>query len=209
MMQYGVFTKAVSMRMQGPASGMKLYICPVFLRSVVEVMVPQSYPTLCDLMDCSPPGSSVHGLFQARILEWVAIHFSRGSSRPRNRTWVSRIGGRFFTSGRKGQRLLFFILASFCYPEWAILTGLLLFDLVFKTLPLSGKKKKNRINHLPQSLVVIFDQILASRYWSIEITPSEPVEGNVPEVYSKIPSLLTAIYLPAQPSLWDIWELSK
>ena len=66
-----------SMWMQGPASGMKLYICPVSLRSVVEVMVPQSYLTLCDLMDCSPPGSSVHGLFQARILEWVAIHFSR------------------------------------------------------------------------------------------------------------------------------------
>ena len=40
--------------------------------------------TLCDLMDCSLPGSSVHGILQARILEWVAISFSRGSSRPRN-----------------------------------------------------------------------------------------------------------------------------
>ena len=43
-------------------------------------------PTLCNPMDCSPPGSSVHGILQARILEWVAYHFSRGSSRPRNRT---------------------------------------------------------------------------------------------------------------------------
>ena len=42
----------------------------------------QSCPTLCDPMDCRLPGSSVHGIFQARILEWVAISFSRGSSRP-------------------------------------------------------------------------------------------------------------------------------
>ena len=44
--------------------------------------VAQSCPTLCDPMDCSPPGSSVHGILQARTLEWVAIFFSRGSSRP-------------------------------------------------------------------------------------------------------------------------------
>ena len=46
----------------------------------VKVLVAQSCPTLCDPMDCSPPGSSVHGILQARILEWVAIPFSRGSS---------------------------------------------------------------------------------------------------------------------------------
>ena len=49
-------------------------------------------------MDCSLPGSSVHGTFQARILEWVAISFSRGFSQPRNRTRVSCIVGRFFTN---------------------------------------------------------------------------------------------------------------
>ena len=48
-------------------------------------------------MDCSPPGSSIHGIFQARVLEWVAISFSRGSSWPRDWTWVSRIAGRYFT----------------------------------------------------------------------------------------------------------------
>ena len=47
-------------------------------------------------MDCSPPGFSVHGILQARILEWVAISFSRGSSWPRDLTWVSRIAGRHF-----------------------------------------------------------------------------------------------------------------
>ena len=52
----------------------------------------------CDPMDCSPPGSSVHGILQARILEWIAISFSRGSSRPGNRIQVSCIAGRFFTN---------------------------------------------------------------------------------------------------------------
>ena len=49
----------------------------------------QSCPTLCDSMDCITPGSSVHGIFQARILEWVAISSSRGSSQPTDRTRVS------------------------------------------------------------------------------------------------------------------------
>ena len=47
-------------------------------------------------MDWTPPGFSVHGILQARILEWVAIPFSRGSSQSRDRIWVSRIAGRFF-----------------------------------------------------------------------------------------------------------------
>ena len=51
----------------------------------------------CNAMDCSLPGSSVHGIPQARILEWVAISFSRGSSRPRNQTQVSFTAERFFT----------------------------------------------------------------------------------------------------------------
>ena len=65
--------------------------------SEVKVLVTQLCPTLCDPMDCSLPGSSVHGILQVRILEWVAIPFSRGSSRPRDQTWVSCIAGRFFT----------------------------------------------------------------------------------------------------------------
>ena len=62
-----------------------------------ESEVAQSCPTLCDPMDCRLPGSSVHVIFQARILEWVAISFSRGSSWPRDQTQVSRIVGRPFT----------------------------------------------------------------------------------------------------------------
>ena len=59
--------------------------------------VAKSCLTLCNPMDCSLPGSSVHGLFQARVLERVAISFSRGSSRARDCTWVSCIAGRRFT----------------------------------------------------------------------------------------------------------------
>ena len=62
-----------------------------------ESEVAQSCPTLCNPMDCSLPGSSIHGIFQARILEWVAISFSRGSSWPRDQARVSLIVGRRFT----------------------------------------------------------------------------------------------------------------
>ena len=62
----------------------------------VKSEVTQSCPTLCDPMDCSLPGFSVHGIFQARILEWVAISFSRGSSPLRDQTQVSHISGTCF-----------------------------------------------------------------------------------------------------------------
>ena len=57
------------------------------------VLVIQSCPTLCKPMDCNLPGSSIYGILQARILEWFAIPFSRGSSRPRDQTWVSCTAG--------------------------------------------------------------------------------------------------------------------
>ena len=56
-------------------------------------------------MDCNPPGSSVHGILQARILEWVAIPSSRGYSQPRDQTPVSCIAGRFFITEIPGKRL--------------------------------------------------------------------------------------------------------
>ena len=62
-----------------------------------KVWVAQSCLTPCDPRDCSSPGSLVHGIFQARILEWVAIFFSRVFSQPRDRTQVSCIAGRFLT----------------------------------------------------------------------------------------------------------------
>ena len=63
----------------------------------VKVKVAQSCLTLCNPMDCSPPGSSVYGILQARILEWVAMPSSRASSQPRDQPPVSCIAGRFLT----------------------------------------------------------------------------------------------------------------
>ena len=67
------------------------------MREKSESEVSQSCPTLCDPMDCSLSGSSVLGILQARILEWVAISFSRESSQPRDQAQVSRLAGGRFT----------------------------------------------------------------------------------------------------------------
>ena len=71
--------------------------------SEVKLSVAQSCLTLCDLMDCSPPGSSVHGILQASILEWLVIPFSRGSLQPRDWTWISCNAGRFLTIESSGK----------------------------------------------------------------------------------------------------------
>ena len=80
-----------------PCLGYCKQCCYEYWRSESESEVTQSCPTLRDPMDCCPPGSSIHGIFQARVLEWVAISFSRRSSQPRDWTQVSRIVGRHFT----------------------------------------------------------------------------------------------------------------
>ena len=73
----------------------------VFARQSINMLnlcsVAQLYLTLCDPMDYSLPGSSIHGIFLAKILEWVAILFFRGSSQPRDGTQVSCIADSFFT----------------------------------------------------------------------------------------------------------------
>ena len=74
----------------------------ILKRSVKINEVAQSCLTLCNPLDCSPPGSSVHGISQARMLEWVAISFCRRSSRLRDQTHVSCIAGRFFTTESPG-----------------------------------------------------------------------------------------------------------
>ena len=91
------------------------------------VLVTRMCPTLCDPMDCSPPSSSVHGILQARILEWVVIPFSRGSSQPRDRTHVSSISGRFFTirATREAQSLLTCMLSYSVQPHGLQLAKLL------------------------------------------------------------------------------------
>ena len=92
----------------------------------------QSCPTLSDPMDYSPPGSYVHGILQARILEWVFIAFSRGSSWPRDWTYVSCIAGSFFTvwATREAYSLELLKISSHKYIEF------LSYNLSLKTIGL-------------------------------------------------------------------------
>ena len=74
-----------------------IWVLHIFRVFTLIVLVTQSCLSLCDPVECSPPGSSVHGILQARILEWGAMSSSRGSSWPGDQIWVSCIAGRFFT----------------------------------------------------------------------------------------------------------------
>ena len=82
----------------------------------VKVLVAQSCLTLWDPMDYSPPGSFVHGILQARILEWVAILFSRRSPWPRDQTRVSCMSGRFSTIWATREMATYMCIKSCCMP---------------------------------------------------------------------------------------------
>ena len=75
----------------------KIMSIKAIIRKDSESEITQSCPTLCNPMECSLPGSSIHGIFQTRVLKWVAIFFSRGSSQHSDWIWVSHIAGRCFT----------------------------------------------------------------------------------------------------------------
>ena len=76
-----------------------------FMEWIGCCLIAQSCLTLRDPMDCSPPGFSVYGISQARILEWVAISYSRGSSQPRDWNWSPALAGWFFTAEPQGKTL--------------------------------------------------------------------------------------------------------
>ena len=90
------------------SSSSSLYFMKLNCNCIVSMCAqsPQSSPTLCNSVDCSSPGSSVHGILQARILKWVAIPFSRWSYRPRDQTRVSCTAGGFFTTEPSGKPYL-------------------------------------------------------------------------------------------------------
>ena len=94
-------------------------------------------------MDCSLPGSSVHGISQARILEWVAISFSRGFSQPRDQTWVSEIAGRCFTVWATRE---YFIIFSFWRPSF--FSGL-----YFQSVQIAQASNQHRIPMSSSSLI--------------------------------------------------------
>ena len=97
-----------------------MYVHIYIISGISISEVAQSCPTLCNPVDCSPPGSSVHGILQARILEWVAISFSRGSSRPRDWTQVSCIAGSRFNlwATREAHTYTYIYLKTLPYIWW-------------------------------------------------------------------------------------------
>ena len=109
----------------------------------------QSCPTLCDTMDCNPPGFTVHGIFQARILEWFAIPFSKGSSQPRDQTKVSGIAGRFFTVWAPGKPVLYggFPLIIY-FTRGSVCMSTLLSQFFPPSPPLSGSTSVSLRLHL-------------------------------------------------------------
>ena len=100
--------------------------CVCMCVCVCLCVVTKSYLTLCDPMDCSPLGSSVRGISQARIMEWVAISFCRGSSHRSDRTCISCIAGGLFTEppGKTPEKTLLLLLLSrfsrvqLCVTPW-------------------------------------------------------------------------------------------
>ena len=79
----------------------------------------QSHLTLCNPVDCSPPGFSVHGILQARVLEWVAMPSSRGSSQPKDWTQVSHIADGFFTIWSRWPNIIVnFYFMSLGFTRW-------------------------------------------------------------------------------------------
>ena len=117
----------------------------------IEVLVTQSCLTPCDPVDCNPPGSSVHGILLARILEWVAILFSRGSSQPGDRTWVSGIVGRFdsLPSGPPGKPHCYIFTYLFFWLCWVFIAA--------RRLSLSGESGS-------YSLVVIYRLVIVCNF---------------------------------------------
>ena len=81
----------------------RLYHLSLYTHTHTHTLSFQSSPTLCSPMDCRPPGFSVHGILEGRILEWIAMPSSRASSWLRDQTRISCIAGRFFTAEPRGK----------------------------------------------------------------------------------------------------------
>ena len=115
----------------------------------------QSCPTLCDPMDCRPPGSSVHEILQARILDWVAMPFSGEPSWPRDQTRVSGIAERSLLLGSRGEPvnslyripLHFIVFVHFLYTSRCCLNTCLCF-MVFPTNPTVLSVTEEKVNDL-------------------------------------------------------------
>ena len=119
-------------------------------------------PTLCDPMDCILPSSSVHGILQARILEWVAISFSKGSYWPRDQTPVSCIVGRFFTSWATREVGCPFLLQGIFLTQGSN-PGLLFYRQILYHLNLQGSPRATWLLPLSHPLIYLSLKFISFR----------------------------------------------
>ena len=144
-------------------------------------LVAQLFLTLCDFMDCSPPGSSVHGILQARISEWVAVSFSRGTSQPRDQSQVSHIAGRFFT-----------VWATREAHKWCGVAG------KQRKTKKTSRSYSNLYVHLWASLVAQWYRVCLP----VQETGFNPLVGKIPWRWKWQP---TPVFLPGKSHGWEAW----
>ena len=160
------------------------------------MLVAQSCPTLCDPLDCSPPGSSVPGIFQTRIQEWIAKPSSRGSSPPRDGTRVSCIPctGRWVLHhhhhlGSRTQRVIFSII---CNWFWKMLVKLIIYLNTCFGFPI---RQMHYVRIMTDFLQSFLHFSLVLLYWpglsvqhSIEVTGSLVLLCTLKEIFSRFPN---------------------
>ena len=164
-----------------------------------------SCPTLCDPLDCNLPGSSIHGIFQARILEWVPVPFSRGSSQFKDQTQVSHVAGGFFTSWATREAQEYWsgypVPSQQIFPTQESNWGLphcrrILYQLSYKGSPTLIFLRKTLHNRVERA--------------SWLVTISTCWEGGVPEEGWILPLILHHIHPPpySSSSIWLLWVVS-
>ena len=160
-----------------------------------ESEVAQSRPSLWDPMDWVLPGSSVHGIFQAIVLEWIAISFSRASSWPRDQTQVSRIVGRHFTVWATRE------LSKGYWKNGTI-------DLFNARLPQTFNLKKNAVsaknNKTKYAYTYFYDHLRITKLSINDTCFSEAIwkDANSAHQDTTIPDFL----LGSAVSCWLVWE---
>ena len=141
-------------------------LIPVFIATNLKWSeVAQLCLTLCDPMDYSLQSSSVHGIFQARVLEWVAISFSRGSSWPRDRTQITRIAGRHFTVWTTREALppiyhllyfyFFILLTALPQQSFYVLSGILVICPPYFHATAGGKALQSKSDYIKTFLFCV------------------------------------------------------
>ena len=168
----------------------------------VCVLAIQSCLSLCNPMDYSPPGYSVHGILQARILEWAAIPFFRRSSPPRDQTWASGIAGRFFTTWASVVVESLSCVRLFATPKTITHQGFLFFTISWSLHKLMSIESVMTFNHL------ILCCPLSACPQSLLASVCFPMSWLFASVCQSIRASASASVLPMNSQGWFLLELT-